>query len=329
MGLRVLVTGACGFIGSHLVNYLKKKGYFVIATDIKPLSQCFLKLDCDKFYRRDLRELENCLYVTESVDYVYHLAANMGGIGYITSVFADITHDNTLMNIYLLEAAQYHEVKRFFFTSSACVYPQYRQENAIVQPLRESDAYPAIPDSYYGWEKLYMEKLMECYNLDYGLDVRITRLHNIFGAYGTYEGGREKAPAALCRKIALAKDGDSIVVWGDGKQTRTFLYIDDCLRGIDLLMESNYNKPLNIGSNRLVNVDQLANMIIEISGKNLKIIHDTSKPQGVRGRSASLDLVKSVIGWSPQIPLEDGLRRTYKWIQSMVDSKKEERISRG
>lgn len=320
MGLKALVTGACGFIGSHLVNYLKKKGYYVIATDIKPLSQCFLKLKCDIFYRRDLRELKNCFHVTEGVDYVYHLAANMGGIGYITSVFADITHDNTLMNIYLLEAARYHEIKRFFFTSSACVYPQYRQENAAVQPLRESDAYPAIPDSYYGWEKLYMEKLMECYNLDYGVDIRITRLHNVYGPYGTYEGGREKAPAALCRKVALAKDGESIAVWGDGKQTRTFLYIDDCIRGIDLFMESNYSKPLNIGSDRLVTVDQLTNMIIEISGKELTIVHDTSKPQGVRGRSASLDLVQSMIGWSPQIPLEEGLRGTYEWILSILDS---------
>ena len=316
--MKVVVTGACGFIGSHLVNYLKEKGYFVEAVDIKPTSECYLKLEADKIYDTDLRDPSNCLLVTKNVDYVYHLAANMGGIGYITSVGAEIMRDNTLMNINVLEACLKNSVARIFYSSSACVYPNYKQEKPLVEALKESDAYPADPNEYYGWEKLYMEKMMEAYNRDLDLDIRIARFHNIYGPYGTYKGGKEKAPAALCRKVAEAKDDDSIVVWGDGKQTRSFLYIDDCLRGVDMLMQSDYDKPLNIGSDRLVTIDELAQMIINVSGKNLTIKHDLSKPQGVRGRNADLTLIKKVLGWEPKVSLEEGMEKTYKWILEQV-----------
>ena len=321
--MKVLVTGACGFIGSHLVNYLKRKGYYVIAVDIKPESECFLKLEADEVYQKDLREWSSWRTLAEKgLDYIYHLAANMGGIGYITSVGAPIMRDNTMMNIYALEACRKFDVKRIFYSSSACVYPNYKQTEPIVEPLKESDAYPADPNEYYGWEKLYMEKLMEAYSKDYGLDVRIARFHNIYGPYGTYKGGKEKAPAALCRKVAMAPDGGSIVIWGDGKQTRSFLYIDDCVRGVDMLMESDYDQPLNIGSDRLVTIDELAQMIIKVSGKNLKIEHDLSKPQGVRGRNADLTLVRKILGWEPKISLEEGLAKTYRWIEKKVMEEK-------
>jgi len=320
--LRVLVTGACGFIGSHLVNYLKEKGHSVKAVDIKQQSECFLRLEADEFHNADLRDYSNCSLATKGVDYVYHLAANMGGIGYITSVGADIMRDSTLMNINILEACIKNNVARTFYSSSACVYPNYKQEQPLVDPLKESDAYPADPNEYYGWEKLYMEKMMEAYHRDYGLDVRIARFHNIYGPYGTYEGGKEKAPAALCRKVALEEDGGSIVLWGDGKQTRSFLYIDDCLRGVDMLMKSDRDEPLNIGSDRLVTIDELAHMIIKISGKNLTIAHDLSKPQGVRGRNADLTLIKKVLGWEPRVSLEEGMEKTHKWILQQVTTKR-------
>lgn len=316
--MNVLATGACGFIGSHLVNYLKEKGYFVKAADVVSSSECYLRLKADEFHRIDLRDYSNCLSATEDVDYVYHLAANMGGIGYITSVGAEIMRDNTLMNINMLEACRENGVKRIFYSSSACVYPLYRQEEPLVEALKESDAHPADPNEYYGWEKLYMEILMESYRRDFGFEVRIARFHNIYGPYGTYKGGKEKAPAALCRKVASARDGDSIEVWGDGKQTRSFLHIDDCLRGVDMLMQSDYDKPLNIGSDRLVTIDELAKMIITISRKTLAIEHDLSKPQGVRGRNADLTLVKDVLGWEPRVSLEKGMEKTYKWILQQV-----------
>jgi nucleoside-diphosphate-sugar epimerase len=320
--VKVIVTGACGFIGSHLTNYLKDKGYFVIAADVKPKSECYLKFKADKFYRTDIRDYKKCLQLTKDIDYVFHLAANMGGIEYITTVGAEIMRDNTMMNINMLESCIANNVKRLFYSSSACIYPIYRQTEALIEPLKESDAYPADPNEYYGWEKLYMEKLMEAYHRDKGLEVRIARFHNVYGPYGTYEGGKEKAPGALCRKVALAKDGGSIEVWGDGKQTRSFLYIDDCLRGIDMLMQSNYNEPLNIGSDRLVTSDELAQIIIKVSGKNLTIRHNLSKPQGVRGRNADLTLIKKVLGWEPKVSLEEGLGKTYKWISKQVKKKR-------
>lgn len=246
----------------------------------------------------------------------------MGGIGYITQVGADIMHNSALMNINMLRAAVKTEVERFFFASSACVYPEEKQLIENVLPLKEADALPAHPDTFYGWEKLMMEKMCEATQQDYGLDVRIARFHNIYGPEGTYEGGKEKAPAALCRKVALALNPGQISMWGDGKQTRSFLYIDDCLSGILKLFHSNHDKPINIGSDRLITISELANMIISHSGKDIQIEHDLTKPQGVRGRNADITLAKQILKWKPKISLEEGMARTYDWIDQMVHKTK-------
>ncbi len=318
---RILVTGGAGFIGSHLANYIKEKyGWYVRVVDIKPMEKCYLPLEVDEYAEIDLRKFENCIKVTEGIDWIFNLAANMGGIEFITNVGAEVMHDNTLINVNIAEACLINEVKRIFFSSSACIYPTYRQRDPLVEALKEEYAYPADPDNFYGWEKLFTEKLLEAYNRDYGLDIRIARLHNVYGPYGTYKGGREKAPAALCRKVAIAINGDSIIVWGDGKQTRSFLYIDDCVQAIDLLMNSNYKEPLNIGSDRLVTMDWLAETIIKISGKKLGLKHDLSKPQGVRGRNADLNLINRILSWKPKVILEAGLEKTYKWISKQVEN---------
>jgi len=253
------------------------------------------------------------------------LAADMGGIGYITQVGADIMKNNALININMLEASTRNGVKRFFFSSSACVYPEYKQLDPNVTALKEEDAIPAQPDQFYGWEKLFTEKLCEAYKRDKGLDVRVARFHNIYGPYGVYEGGREKAPAALCRKVALARDGDEIEIWGDGKQTRSFCYIDDCVEGIWRLMNSDYDQPLNIGSDELVTIEDLAKMIIEISGKKLRLKYDLSKPQGVRGRNSDNTKIKQVLGWAPSTPLRVGIERTYRWIEQHIRERLRER----
>ena len=316
--MKVLVTGARGFIGSHLVNYLKRKGHWVRAVDIKPESECYLPLKVDKISRADLREFKVCLIETKGIDWVFNLAANMGGIGFITKVGADVMRDNALINIKMMEACRQNNVERIFFSSSACIYPAYRQTEPLVEPLKEEYAVPAEPDSFYGWEKLFTEKLTEAYKGDYGLNIRIARFHNIYGPYGTYKGGREKAPAALCRKVAEAQDGGTITIWGDGKQTRSFLYIDDALEAVYKLMVSNYSKPLNIGCDELIAIDELADMIIKISGKKIHKEYDLTKPQGVRGRNADLTLIRKLIGWSPKTSYREGLTKTYYWINEKV-----------
>jgi len=314
---KILVTGAGGFIGHYLVRFLKKKGYWVRGVDIKE-PEFSSKDEADEFLLLDLRDFRNAMEAVKGVDKVYTLAANMGGIGFITRVKADVMRDNVLINVNMAEASRLAGVKRLFFSSSACVYPICKQENPEVIALKESDAYPADPDNEYGWEKLFSERVYQSYYQDYGLDIRISRYHNIFGPEGTYEDGREKAPSALCRKIALAKDGDEIEIWGDGNQTRSFCYIDDCLEGSFRLMESDFKKPLNIGSDRLVTINKMADMIADIAGKKIEKNHLLDKPQGVRGRNSDNALCRGVLNWGPKISLEQGLEKTYHWIESQL-----------
>ena len=317
---RILVTGGGGFVGSHLARYLHRQGDFVRTADVK--YDDYIQDYCTEKLRLDLRVKENCLKATKNIDKVYNLAANMGGIGFITEVGAEVMHDNILINTFMLEAARQNKVKRYLFSSSACVYPTYRQTDPKIKGLKEEDAYPADPDNFYGWEKLYTEKMCEAYQRDYGMDIRVLRYHNIYGPEGTYKGGREKSPAALCRKVAEASNPGTIDVWGDGKQTRSYCYVDDAVKGTILLMESNYDKPINVGSDRLVTINDLADLIINISGKILTKEHNLTAAQGVRGRNADLTLVKKVLKWQPQVTLEQGLVKTYHWIEEQVKSKK-------
>jgi nucleoside-diphosphate-sugar epimerase len=249
---------------------------------------------------------------------VYHLAANMGGIGFIETNRAPIVRDNTLIDTHMLEAARRNGVSRFLFTSSACVYPGYLQSDPAVSPLKESDAYPADAEDGYGWAKLYTERLCRHYREDFALETRIVRFHNIFGPLGTYDGGREKSPAAICRKVAQADDGDEIEVWGDGRQTRSYCYVSDCVEGIHRLMESDFPEPLNLGQDRMVNIGELVDLVAAVAGKRIRKRHDRSKPQGVRGRNADLTLMRQVLGWEPAVSLEEGLERTYRWIEGQL-----------
>src|SRR3989344_3139309 len=314
---KILVTGAGGFIGHHLVRFLKEKGYWVRSADIKE-PEFSSKDEADEFLLLDLRDYQNCLKATEGMDKVYNLAADMGGIGYISQIKAAVMRNNVLINANMAEAATKNKVKRIFFSSSACAYAKYKQETPDILPLKESDAYPADPEDCYGWEKLFSEEIYKNYYEDHKLESRIARYHNIFGPEGTYDGGREKAPAALCRKITLAENPGEIEIWGDGAQTRSFLYIDDCLEGTYRLMESDFKEPLNIGSDRLVTIDDLADIIAKISGKDIAKKYNTSAFQGVRGRNSDNTLCKKVLGWSSKVSLEEGLENTYHWIEKQV-----------
>lgn len=314
---RVLVTGAGGFIGHHLVTYLKQRGYWVRGVDIK-LPE-FTETDADEFEVLDLRRRDLASKAVEGVDQVFALAADMGGMGFISANHATILHNNALINLHTMDAAREHGVGRYLYTSSACVYPDYRQQTAEVTPLREEDAFPAEPQDAYGWEKLVSEKLAEYYAAEYDMETRIVRFHNIYGPYGTYDGGREKAPAALCRKVAKAQDGGTVEIWGDGEQTRSFCYIDDCVDGIYRIMQSDYGEPLNLGSDEMVSINQLARMIIEISGKRDLTLDHVPGPQGVRGRNSDNTKIQEILEWEPPTSLQEGLEPTYRWIEKQVN----------
>lgn len=277
--------------------------------------------EAQEFELLDLTRWENCLQATHGIDEVYGLAANMGGIGFIESNKAVIVRDNTLINLQSIEAARINGARRYLYASSACVYPGYLQDTTDATPLREEDAYPADAEDGYGWEKLYMERICRHYSEDFGLDTRVARFHNIFGPLGTYDGGREKSPAAICRKIALAKEVDEIEVWGDGEQRRSYCYIDDCVEGIFRLMQSNYRDPVNIGQDRTISINELVDIVARLAGKKISKRYDLTKPQGVRGRNSDNTRLRELLNWEPSVSLESGLERTYHWIVGETQKK--------
>src|SRR5258707_1568951 len=317
---RLLVTGAGGFIGHHLVKRLKLDGHWVRGVDIKYPE--YEVTASDAFEILDLRKVDNCLIATRGgIDEVYNLAADMGGIGYITSYLADISRNNILINAHMLEASRQNGVKRFLFSSSACVYNQSKQQDAAVIPLREEDAHPADPEPGYGWEKLFAEELCRYYYKDYGFETRVVRFHNVYGPLGTYDGGKEKAPAAICRKVALTEENGEVEVWGDGEQTRSFMYADDCVEGLICIMASGYHAPLNLGTDELVTINELVDMVASVGNKRVTKRHNPSGPQGVRGRNSNNARLREVLGWEPSIQLERGLAMTFEWIAAQVLSK--------
>ena len=316
--LRTLVTGAGGFIGNHLVNYLKDQGHWVRGVDVKRPEYSGTR--ADEFLDLDLRDPAHCRTASNGIDHVYALAADMGGMGFISANHATILHNNSLIDINTLQAAVESGVQRLLYTSSACVYPEHMQLRTDIAGLREEDAYPAAPQDAYGWEKVLGEQLCKYYPTEHDIETRVVRFHNIYGPYGTYDGGREKSPAALCRKVALAEDGGSIEVWGDGEQTRSFCYVDDCVEGLYRLMYSDFTEPLNLGTDRMVSINELARIVMTIAEKELSIVH-VEGPEGVRGRNSDNTKLREVLGWEPPIDLEQGLVDTYRWIEKQLDER--------
>ena len=322
MKKNILICGAGGFIGGHLVNYFRNNGGFnIVCADIKPIEYWFQIFEDTKKHSLDLKEFENCLKVTSNIDYVFNMACNMGGMGFIENNKAECML-SVLINTNLLRACKINDIKRYFFSSSACVYNAQKQKQTFVKGLKEADAYPAEPEDGYGWEKLFSERMCRHFTEDFNLDTRIVRYHNIFGPLGTYDGGREKAPAALCRKIINAKINKKkeIEVWGDGEQTRSFLYIEDCIEGTLKVFNSNSNNVFNVGSDEQVSINQMIEIIENIANYKVKKNYDLSKPKGVRGRSSDNTFIKSELSWEPSIKLKDGLEKTYSWIYDQIAS---------
>ena len=321
---KILVVGAGGFIAGHLIKRLLENGNSITATDIKPKEFWFQDFDIvTNFYSTDMKDITNCRKVTKNIDYVFNMACNMGGMGFIENNKAECMQ-SVLINTNLLISCKENKVQRYFFSSSACAYNTTKQQDVFIEGLKEQDAYPADPEDGYGWEKLFSERMCRHFMEDYGLEIRVARYHNIYGPFGTYDGGREKAPAALCRKIIQAKKEKKniIDVWGDGKQTRSFLYVDECVEGTLRLFESDYSDPINIGSDEQVSINQMIEMIEVISGVDkLNKNYQLDKPKGVRGRSSNNDLIKKVLNWSYKMSLKDGLSKTYKWINDEMSQK--------
>ena len=313
-----LVCGAGGFIGGHLVKRLRREGFWVRGVDLKFHEH--VDTDADDFVVGDLRDQDFVRSIIDRrFDEVYQLAADMGGAGYVFTGEndADIMHNSALINLNVLDACHHRNIKRIFYSSSACMYPEHNQLDPDNPNCAEASAYPANPDSEYGWEKLFSERLFLAYNRNYGMECRVARFHNIFGPEGTWDGGKEKAPAAMCRKVAMAEDGGEIEVWGDGLQTRSFLYIDECLDGVTKLTRSDFEGPVNIGSEEMISINDLARMVIKISKKNISI-RNVPGPEGVRGRNSDNTLIREKLGWAPHEPLSVGMEKVYKWISYQV-----------
>lgn len=315
---KVLVAGAGGFIGGHLVKRLKSEGYWVRAVDLK--NNEYSKSHADEFIIGDLRDFNICRNVLAGIEEVYQLAADMGGAGYIFTGNNDaaVMHNSASINLNMAELAHQLGVKKIFYSSSACMYPAYNQMDPSNPKCSEDSAYPAAPDSEYGWEKLFSERLYLSYYRNYGMQVRIARFHNIYGPEGTYKGGKEKAPAAMCRKVNEASDGGTIEIWGDGKQTRSFLYIDDCIDAVRMLFESDFLGPVNIGSEEMISINDLGKMVIGIAGKKISI-KNIPGPEGVRGRNSDNRLIEEKLGWKPKYTLKEGMNKTYSWIAAQMN----------
>ena len=321
--MKYLICGAGGFIGGHLVKSLMDDGHQVVCADVKPLHLWFQVFENNQNYSINLKEYENCLMASKGVDYIYNMACNMGGMGFIENNKAECML-SVLINTNLLRASLVNNIKKYFFSSSACVYNGSKQNETFISGLRESDAYPADPEDGYGWEKLFSERMCRHFTEDFKLQTRVARYHNVYGPIGTYDGGREKAPAALCRKVIQAKlsSQNKIQVWGDGEQTRSFMFIDDCLMGTKNLFSKDYTEPFNIGSEEQVSINQMIEIIQEIANIKIEKEYQLDKPLGVRGRSSNNDLVREKLNWDIQIKLKDGLEKTYKWIYDEITSGK-------